>query len=614
LMSRKPFIRMVVLSCIAVITACDGGSPTESPGNTEVNLLISDPNMPPDELAFSIDFVSYQIFCEASGLTPYDDSVVVNGNFEIVDGANPPVWELVTDLPPADCTITLWVFHDDEVVCSGKQTMIIVEDGDPSTTNKYNITLECNLSTNTPSADVDIDGDFEFINGNYCPKMNWLGAMPMVVEAAVPPVTTIESSGFDLDSTCGLNCDPQLCDFTLNPPQCFAAPDPGFSIAFYAPAGKGSFNPNPPVLTGTPMTGGTPIEGQVTYTCDPLYPGPTEICAMASDGDNDCDSMRCATIVCPDLCEGVVCDDGNECTRDLCDPLTGLCSNDPAPDGIACSDCSATCVSGACSGPDWTAAVTFNGTTTMTGTVQPFNATLVNPYSGFSVSVNDTRRVNDSSYEGIGTNDILVGTNQGDILLIEDPVGVQRICGVEQILGQNNFDVLFLADDFIVLGDTMIEGGNEGDTLWGNAGDDTIVGNNGIDIIDGGPGNDFIDAGNGNDIITLWPGSGFDSILGGIGTIDTVQIDAEQNQITISPAVDLSYELDIFYLGTPMAQIMEVELVVLNDASVDLTACTGGPTDVCNLCGNDALNGGEGCDDGNNVDGDGCSSTCVAEY
>jgi cysteine-rich repeat protein len=82
----------------------------------------------------------------------------------------------------------------------------------------------------------------------------------------------------------------------------------------------------------------------------------------------------------------------------------------------------------------------------------------------------------------------------------------------------------------------------------------------------------------------------------------------------ITPAADPSYEFDLFYLGTPMAQIREVELLVLEDGFIDLLACTGGAGDVCSLCGNDVLNGGEDCDDGNAVNGDGCADDCTAEY
>ena len=150
--------------------------------------------------------------------------------------------------------------------------------------------------------------------------------------------------------------------------------------------------------------------------------------------------------------------------------------------------------------------------------------------------------------------------------------------------------------------------------IWANAGDDTVRGNNGVDLLDGGPGDDTIEGGTGNDTITVWPGSGFDSISGGIGSADRVEIDAVRSQVTISPAADSGYELDIAYLGIPMAQIREVELIVMNDTFIDVATCTGGAGDVCNLCGDDALDGGEGCDDGNNLDGDGCAADCTAEY
>jgi cysteine-rich repeat protein len=598
-MRCNPFLLLVVLSCAALSAACTGDSlpvePLENP--TEVNLLITDPDAPDEEVLALIDFVSYRVTCPASGLTPYDDSVDISGNFEVDETADPPVWELFADLPPAICTIALWVFFEDEVICSGTQAMNVVEGGDPSTTNKFNILLECTLSVNPPSGDADIDGTFNLIHGNYCPQLFWLGAYPSAVG---PTVFNVETLYDDPDDGCGLNCDPQTCDFAANPPVCSPAPDPGLSSTLSAPAGNGSFGDENATMT--------------TYACDPLLPGPTEICVLVTDGDIDCDRLRCTIIDCPDLCENVDCTDGSECTWDRCDPFTGSCSNDPAPDGVACNNCDSTCVAGACTGPPFTAAINGDAMS-FVGNVQQVTTTYVNPYSGASTSVNGNFNVNISSYKGIGANDTLTGTNLGDVLLVQDPVGTQRICGVEQVLSQNSFDIMFLADSYIVLDDMLITGGNASDVLWANAGNDTLQGNNGVDLLDGGPGNDIIEGGNGNDTITLWPGSGFDSIDGGIGVTDRVEIDAIQSQITIvGPSVNPSYQFDIFYLGTPMAEIREVELVVLNDTFIDLLTCTGSAGDVCNLCGNDALNGGEGCDDGNNVDGDGCAADCTAEY
>ena len=54
-----------------------------------------------------------------------------------------------------------------------------------------------------------------------------------------------------------------------------------------------------------------------------------------------------------DLCEGAVCDDQNECTEDVCDPLTGLCENTPVEDGTACAWQTGGCSAGECSLSGW---------------------------------------------------------------------------------------------------------------------------------------------------------------------------------------------------------------------------------------------------------------------
>lgn len=595
-MTSNSYIRIVALAFVVCVSACDAGSANEQWSKvTEVNLVISDPATAAQDLAMLVDYVSYRITCPSSGRTSYDDSVDMAGNFEANVGDDPSVQALVSDLPPSQCTISLWVFFQDQVVCSGSQALPIVENELLSAPNQVNIVLECSLSVIPPSGDLDVDGSFNLVHGNYCPQLFWLGGFPTPGD---PLGFTVQTSYIDMDTGCGQNCDPQTCDFTQNPPVCSPAADPGLSSTLSAPAGDDSF--------------GNVNAIETIYTCDPLLPGPTEICVLVSDGDNDCDQVRCVTVDCPDLCAGVVCDDGNECTRDRCDPLTGTCSIDDAPDGIACNDCGNTCVAGACTGAPFAAAV--NGSLmTFVGSPQFVDTTLVNPYSGASLDVSGNFNVNTSSYAGVGASDVLEGTALGEYLLVQDPIGSQRICGVESVLSLDSFDALILADDFISLGNMTIEGGNAPDVIWANAGDDTVRGNSGADLLDGGPGDDTIEGGNGNDTITVWPGSGFDSISGGANT-DQVEIDAVRSQVTISPAADAGYELDISYLGVPMAEVREVELIIMNDTFIDVATCTGGAGDVCNLCGDDALDGGEGCDDGNNLDGDGCAADCTPEY
>ena len=230
---------MVALSCIALSASCDdgggGASAGAPPGNTEVDIIIAPPGAEDDELAFTVDFVSYRIGCPASGLTPYDDSMEICGSLEIDELRASPVWQFVTDLPPSMCTIALWVFYEDEVVCSGSQSQMIVEDGDPSTTNKFDIVLDCMLSVNNTTGDLEIDSEFNEVHGNFCPQLIWFGAAPPTVTPGGPAVVDIQTSAFDLDQSCGQNCDPQTCDFTTGPTVCTPGPDIGLTSTLYAP-------------------------------------------------------------------------------------------------------------------------------------------------------------------------------------------------------------------------------------------------------------------------------------------------------------------------------------------------------------------------------------------
>jgi len=50
----------------------------------------------------------------------------------------------------------------------------------------------------------------------------------------------------------------------------------------------------------------------------------------------------------PNMCEGIDCDDDNECTDDVCDFATGTCSNPPVNDGPPCRGGAGTCLAGVC--------------------------------------------------------------------------------------------------------------------------------------------------------------------------------------------------------------------------------------------------------------------------
>ena len=187
-MTQIRFGRLIVLACMGLAVACTTGTDGDTAGNTELNLDIVNPGGTSGELGFSIDRVDYRITCAGNppGSYPipdadtsgtdynYNDSVDISGAFEVVDTRVPPVWQAVMDLPPGDCTVTLSVYEDDEIVCVGSQTLVIAEDA----TTKYDIVLVCSLSIDTPDGMADIDGTFEFITGNLCPKLYVLNAIP----------------------------------------------------------------------------------------------------------------------------------------------------------------------------------------------------------------------------------------------------------------------------------------------------------------------------------------------------------------------------------------------------------------------------------------------------
>jgi len=58
----------------------------------------------------------------------------------------------------------------------------------------------------------------------------------------------------------------------------------------------------------------------------------------------------CKMGVCEDamLCEGIDCDDGNECTEDACNPADRTCDHTPVEDGTACGNGGGTCLAGLC--------------------------------------------------------------------------------------------------------------------------------------------------------------------------------------------------------------------------------------------------------------------------
>ncbi len=166
------------------------------------------------------------------------------------------------------------------------------------------------------------------------------------------------------------------------------------------------------------------------------------------------------------------------------------------------------------------------------GTVEQFTQTITNPYSGLSISIDDEKNVNSSSYEGLAGMDTLLMSNIGDVLFADSSLNasnssstaMQVLFNVERILAGAGGDVIVVASNNFVLGDINIEGGGDDDIIWSNAGDDDLFGREGNDIIDGGPGDDFIRGGDDNDILS--GGAGADLLFGENGD-DTLMFESD---------------------------------------------------------------------------------------
>jgi hypothetical protein len=336
----------------------------------------------------------------------FPDEVIINGNLEVVDGRTdaqgpiPPefgtprpgdgaeIWQAFMDLPPGPCTIQLRARDNDgEVICTATESFSITAD----TTSKVNLVLICDVSFQAPVGMLDVDATFSFVVGNFCPdlfQLNCVDSFPQLLPIlGAPPVTYCEARARDGDGTCGQSCDPQDCTPVPEGLSCVPGPDPGVSTTITCDqlldcegdlvpdascvfAGDilgnlGAGIPVPQILGGPgPLPGGffagcvvDPATGNV------LFPGSTVTCtAVTTDGDLDCDKTKQVRFVCEGLpaCAAfdqanggsgtqggadALCDDGNDCTANVCDNATcdgataaACCASTNVGAGTLCRD------------------------------------------------------------------------------------------------------------------------------------------------------------------------------------------------------------------------------------------------------------------------------------
>lgn len=173
--------------------------------------------------------------------------------------------------------------------------------------------------------------------------------------------------------------------------------------------------------------------------------------------------------------------------------------------------------------------VNVNGTTgnnfmIFQGIMGFYNETLVNPYTGITVSVSGNMNINNGIYDGLAGTDTLSMTSFGDVLTLVDANGVVMVKNVEMINAGADGDVVNMSHGTLTYGNLTIRGSDGNDILWSNAGNDMILGGAGDDNIIGGAGNDTLFGGLDNDYISGWEGT--DSLFGGAGD-DVFQYNAD---------------------------------------------------------------------------------------
>ncbi|MDH3622479.1 MAG: hypothetical protein OES69_04010 [Myxococcales bacterium] len=262
-MKRVSVLAAFVMTAAAFVAGCSGetGGSSET-GSVSVNLIIGNTN---------VTAVSFEVVCE-SGVT-------LNGQFNVNDEQDPPVWAAIMDLPEGPCKVTLTAFDNAGApLCTGSADFTVVV----NETVKVNIVLTCLGDGQELLGTVDIDATFEEVPANNCPRLYFLNVVPDEVPPEGSTVTVLVG---DADGD--------------------------------------------PVSTALTATGGSfvdPSAQLTTYTCDDAN-GTQTVSVIASDGDPACDKTKSFDVTCPgvNLCENVDCDDGNPCTDDSCNPETGEC-------------------------------------------------------------------------------------------------------------------------------------------------------------------------------------------------------------------------------------------------------------------------------------------------
>ena len=405
-MKRTRFAPWLVFACIGTLVGCDSGDQGTA-GNTELNVVIpsgSSQSGPGTPQSFDIESVEYTINCTGPDFDPtsdpdidsgdtLDQDVQINGSLEVLDTASAGVttqnfgpdlddvyvWQGYMDIPADhDCTVQLRARDaGGEVICTATEPFSVGADAVP--TVKVNVLMICDISYQAPVGMLDLDGDFSFNIGNYCPDLFVLNCVDPDLEnlLTVPGLGSFVYSGCqvrfrDADSTCGDNCDPQTCVTTPAGLDCAPAAEQAFC--------SGGNNPGAPCALarctggdndGAACTDDLQCQGTSPVadgSCDPTT-NADECQGISPTPDGTCDVGPQTVVTCDN--PGFFCAIPGALFRTPCTPAPGDTCFDLSG-GTACAPAALQNCGGATANPS----CTFNGDTLGTvgaGPPRPLN-------------------------------------------------------------------------------------------------------------------------------------------------------------------------------------------------------------------------------------------------
>ena len=242
---KQIFVSVTVamaLAAMAVGCASETTGPSEN-GSVSLNVIVGETD---------VNSVTFEVVC--------DSGTNLSGELNVNDENDPPIFATIMDLPPGPCSVRLTAFDDQGVaLCTGSTDFTVQADQ----TVDANVVLLCEGEGDDPLGNVNISGTFEFIEGNNCPRLQFLNAVPNDVPPEGSEVTVLVS---DKD---------------------------GDALTTALTATGGSFADSSAQST--------------TYTCDGAN-GAQTISVTVSDGDAACDKSKSFPVTCPEstlVCEYV---------------------------------------------------------------------------------------------------------------------------------------------------------------------------------------------------------------------------------------------------------------------------------------------------------------------